>query len=226
VTAAGDDPTGPSEEVLDSGGPPKRARTRRLREQLLLGAVILALVAAVGRAMSGDDKKPDAAPTPTPSATGSHGAPDPGSGLLNGSVVNPSGRPDDPADCPVTYQCLQTDEAGEPAVRALVAAFPDALLMSATTIRLLSPNFGQPLWFRQINARFGPNRILIRVQQGRPSDVDRRGVAHAEDSEITFYEAALAKYHVAVQVSAPKGHPQPLAPLQKLARDVRLLGLS
>jgi hypothetical protein len=211
--------------VLETGA--KRSRSGRLRRDLLLAAVILGLVAAVARAMSHSNSS-DAGPTTGPSSSAAvRSAPDTGSGLLNGSVIKPPEQgPDDVGACPATYRCLEVDEAGPRATAALVAAFPSAVLEATTTVRLLSPNFGQPLWYRQITARVGPNRILIRVQQQRRQDVDRRGVAVSEFGVITYYEGRLSKYHVVVQVTTPRGHVQAMRPVQNLGRDVRLLGLS
>lgn len=220
---------GANEEVLEAGADAKRLRTGRLRRDLLLAALILALIAAVARAMSHHNPS-TAAPTTAPSLPSGRSAPDSGSGLLNGSVVNPSGTAQsdaqDPFACPASYQCLESAEAGPSAVSALHAAFPAAVLQSASTVRLLAPHLGLPLWFRQINARFGPNRILVRVQRQSASDVNRSGVANSEFGVITFYERPLNRYHVVVQVTTPKGQVEPLSPLQKLASDVRLLDLS
>lgn len=215
-----------AEEVLEAGA--KRARPGRLRRDLLLAALLLALVAAVARAMS-HSSRPDAAPT-APASTVSRSAPDSGSGLLNGSVVDVTGAPeqgpDDVGACPAAYQCLVADEPGPAAAAALAAAFPNVVLESTTTVRLLSPNFGQPLWYRQITGRFGANQVLVRVQRQRPQDLNRGGVAESEFGVITYYEGPLSKYHVVVQVTTPKGREQALPPVQKLGHDVRLLELS
>jgi hypothetical protein len=233
-----DDAPAPDEEVLQTGGRTKRRRTRRLREELLLAALILAGVLAVGRAMSADNGKSNAPPTAGPtSSAGSHGPPDPGSGLLNGSVLTysptdagvtvpglPSRGPGDPTRCPTGHVCVAEDRAGAPAIAALLDIFPDAVLQSATTINLKDPDDDQPLLFRQMNARLGATRILVRVQRQLPGDAPRQGVSADGDRAITYFEGALSRYHVVVQVDSPKTVRQPIGALEILARDVRLLG--
>lgn len=76
--------TGPRERGL-------RTRVGRLRLDLLLGAVILLGIIVVGRAMAHDHGAASPRPTPAPSATApiggfGSGAPDSGSGLLNGGA--------------------------------------------------------------------------------------------------------------------------------------------
>lgn len=215
------------EEVLEAGA--QRARPGRLRRDLLLAAVLLALVAAVARAMSHRSSS-DASPTGGPSPTASRSAPDSGSGLLNGSVVDPTATlapgAQDPFACPATYQCLESAEAGASALTALHAAFPAAVLESASTVRLLSPHDGKPLWFRQLTARDGANEIVVRVDRARVANADGRGTTRSGGTVVTYYQATLATYHVVVQVIASNGPGQALLPLQKLADDVRLLALS
>jgi hypothetical protein len=216
------------EEVLEAGA--TRTRPGRLRRDLLLAALLLALVGAVARAMS-HHSSPDTTPTSGPStSTASRSAPDTGSGLLNGSVVDPTGTvapgAQDPFACPATYQCLESADAGSPAVTALRAAFPAAVLESASTVRLLSPHDGKPLWFRQLTARNGAAEILVRVDRAGVPNSDGRGTTRSGGTVVTYYQATLANYHVVVQVIATNGPGQALPPLQKLAADVRLLALS
>jgi hypothetical protein len=218
------------EEVLEAGGRPGKSRTRRLREQLLLAAVILALVAAVARAMS-HSGRPDSSPaTPGSSLPAHRSAPDSGSGLLNGSLVDPSGpaagTAQDPFACPATYQCLESAEAGAPAVAALHAAFPAAVLQSASTVRLLSPHVGPPLWFRELDARLGSTEILVRVHRPTAIASVRPAISRAAGAVVTYYQGRLATYDVDVQVTTQTNREQPLSPMQKLAADVRLLNLS
>jgi hypothetical protein len=226
------DPAGPGgrpirEEVLEAGA--ERGRAARLRRDLLLAAVLLALVAAVARAMS-HHSGTDATPTGGPSSTASRGAPDTGSGLLNGSVIDPSATvapgAQDPFACPAAYQCLESGEAGSPAVTALHAVFPAAVLESASTVRLLSPHDGKPLWFRQLTARNGTTEILVRVDRARVPNTDGGGMTRSGGTVVTYYQATLETYHVLVQVIASNGPGQALPALHKLAADIRLLALS
>ena len=77
------------EEELVSGPRGPRTRLGRLRLDLLVAAVILVGVIVVGRAMSRHNDGGAPKPTPTPSVSApvggfGTGAPDSGSGLLNG----------------------------------------------------------------------------------------------------------------------------------------------
>lgn len=202
-------------------------RIGRLRTDLVIGAVIIAGLVGLGRAMSHGDGPTETPPSPTPSAsvrTFGTGAPDSGSGLLNGSTTGATGS--DPAACPTAFGCVVTDHASAPQIAAILAAFPAALLQSVTSVQLGQPIEHPRLWFLQINARFGDRRLLVRLQRPTPGDLNRQGVvANGSDRRITFYENQLRRYHVMVQLDAPNALRPPTAQVQRLARDVRLLDL-
>ncbi len=234
-----------SDEEELSTGPRERGplnRFGRLRLDLLVAAVILGGVIVVGRAMSregGGTPKP----TPTPSASApvggfGTGAPDPGSGLLNGAatftVVASDGQPvvvpavvpvgsGDPAACPKGIGCYSVASAPAPALAAVRAAFPAMILESATTVRLDVKNYGAALWFLQINGRRGGDEILVRLQATSDSGHDQHGTIRLGTQATTYYGHPLLQYYVYVEVHHQAGTNQPLAPLARLVRDVRLL---
>jgi hypothetical protein len=235
------------EEVLSTGEALDRSRMRRLRLDLAVAGVVLGAAVLVARNLSGGSDGAQARPSISPSPAASArdygtGAPDSGSGLLNGAATVtvsarggriviaphfPGGASDDPASCPTGVDCHAVQTVAAPVLAAVRSIFPGMTLESATTVRLDVGNSGGALWFLQVNARAGAKQILLRLQAQRRSDADRQGVVRADAGRsITYYEHALLRYHVVVQVDAPSVERQPLAPLQRLARDVRLVALA
>jgi hypothetical protein len=135
----------------------------------------------------------------------------------------PPSTSDDPAECPTGIDCYTEENAAASARAAVRAAFPGAVIQSASTVHLNSEQFGQMLWFVQINALVGHNQLVVRVQAPRDTDRNRSGADNAGDSTIAYYEHALRQYHVFVQVDGPAGAVPSVRSLKVLAHDVRLL---
>jgi hypothetical protein len=227
------------EELPQPTARAQRSRIARLRADLVVAVLVLGGGLVVARALShGEGPKPPGSASLAPSTRSyGTGAPDSGSGLLNGmATISVTGRAtakalpvlpgttyDDPARCPDGIDCSTVTSVPGPVFEALDAAFPGLTLESATTVRLDVKNYGRALWFLQANARVGTKQILLRLTMRRASDVDRYGVIRSGRTAVTYYGHSLLPYFVLVQVDQPIGREQPLAPLADLVRDVRLL---
>jgi hypothetical protein len=231
------------EELLETGGRGERRRLGRMRLDLAIGAVVLGGALVVARLISDNDASTGARPAPTPSPSPSArtygtGAPDSGSGLLNGmatATLAPSdgrgvtipARPgrdaDDPFRCPESATCTTVESAAAPVRAAVRAAFPGAVLEAATTVRMAGRPAAASLWFLQVNALVGSREILVRVQVPTSRDVEQGNETETAHGTTAYLSTGLRQYHVTVQVDGPAGREQPFSALQKLATDVRLL---
>ena len=221
------------EELLDPGRDPDRGRTRRLRLDLTVAAVLLVGVLLVGRALS---KKDTAAPAPSrsPSQLSLIGptqapttpiVPAPSSVTVTASdgvaTVVPALPPRNLQNlgaCPVNLSCFSTADVAHAVEHAVRDAFPTARITSSTTVRLLTNPWAGALWFRQLNATVGRAELLVRVTPTQAADPVDRGTS----AGIVFYGTAVGQYSVTAQVGvhAPAGA---LAKLAQLAHDARLL---
>jgi hypothetical protein len=228
------------EEVLDTGGGRLRARNRTLRIELGVAALVLGAAVLVARTLSDGSGSPKAVPSPTPTAstrTYGTGAPDSGSGLLNGMATvsatdgtvimeprlpAPTGA--DPTQCPDSVSCFTVDRVAAPVLAAVRAAFPGAVPESALTVRLNEAPYAQMLWYLQVNVRVGNTQVLVRVQAPSVNDKSDSSVdSQVGNGSIAHVSTTLQQYYVEVQADDPSSKPQSIAPVRRLARDVRLL---
>lgn len=191
------------------------ARTRRLRIDIAVGAVVIGGAFLLARAAShGDD-------TPT-GTTPTHAASVPTAVRTDDALRLLPARLADPEQCPPDVVCGTAPEATGPAQAAVQDALPGAVVRSARTVRVQIEGHGQALWFVALRARYGHDQVKVQVQVQSPGDRTGHSVMLFAGRSITRYEADLLKYHVIVQFIAPADEYVPLDALKHLAADVRL----
>jgi hypothetical protein len=227
---------GVDEELLPPGG--DRSRVRRVRVILYASVVVLAASLLAARAATRHGRPTASPPTPTPSASGpiggfGTGAPDSGSGLLNGqstysiAPVGDAALPDlprrtstDPTICPVHEACYPIPGVA-PAVRAaILESYPRARIEGGRTIRFTgSPNVNV-VWYREARARVGHKEVVVQVEAPRAGTAD---LASVGPRSLT-YELRSERYVVRVRVAETRTSSRvDFGPLERLAGDHRLL---
>lgn len=223
-------PTGPQ---FDEDGEelPTESR-RRLRIDLVIGAVVLVAVLLAGRALSGHGKNPDSAPTPTvppsPAATSTVPVttppPTPGPVRItraNGVVEVVPGLPprtsDNPAACPVEA-CVTEDAVPAGMLDAILRVFPHGEALFKITVRLSGRPWHGAVWFRQVNMLINGEQLLVQVSAPGPHDT----VASATSQDgLVYYRADFEQYVVSLQIDPGAGGT--IEKLRLLAHDERLV---
>jgi hypothetical protein len=221
---------GNDEELPQPDRADERARLRRLRINLLIGAVILGGAMLLARAAT--HSGPTATPTPTPSQyvpLGGYGtgAPDSGSGLLNGAASDAVGAPppppfpvrtsSDPGACPVHHTCRSTAGVAEQVRDAIRQAFPSATAVSGRTVRLSDSTYAGLFWYRIVHARVGSGELIVEVEKPPAARLTPLGPERPRGG--VSYRAPQDGYVVAVEVRPGAD----ARALQRLAYDPRLL---
>jgi cobalamin biosynthesis protein CbiG len=119
-------------------------------------------------------------------------------------------------------------ELAQSARTAVRDAFPGARITLAREVRLHVKNYGDALTAVDVRARRGDARIFVSLRGAARTDVgrgagSRAGTIISGHHRITQYETTLAQYDVLVQVIARANQHQAIAPLARLANDVRLV---
>lgn len=232
------------EELPQPGKDPKR-----LRIELAAGAVLLLIVLFAVKATTGKSGKVGGpSPSPTSSATHSYGtgAPDSGSGLLDGQstytygpvttvTLDPSegavvsrndGLPDRVSDDPAACPWPTGSDGNGHAVPGCTeddsepAHAVSAVLAVYPNAKLSSATtvyLGKTvLWFRQLNVYVGTAELLVRVEAPPPNGLPAD--VSGEQDGMTSYSGSLGPHHVYLQINRTGQS----AALAKLAKDVRL----
>lgn len=214
----------PGDPGLDEELPPPRSRAAD-RRRLVLGFVAgsLLLVALIARALAHGGGSTGVATGP--SASRPLGLPV-ATEFVTMTPVKGGWLPRGAAEALHCRADCVTIPAVSDAVREAIAdAFPGARVTSARTVRLEIPNFGRANWSLRVDALAGDRIVLLQVRGSAQGDRGGYEQSVIGGYAISRFQATLVQYHVLVQVVAPAGEQQARAPLERLAGDVRLLGL-
>lgn len=213
-------------------------RRLRLRLDLTLGALLLALAALVGTALGHHGGSATSTTPAAPPASSAIPAPPSGSPLPSGTsfvTVAPAreggslSRPGFyPQLCRAQTECVSVTAVAQSARTAVRDAFPGARITMAREVRLHVKNYGDALTAMDVRARRGDARIFVSLRGAARTDVgrdagSRAGTLISGHHRITQYETTLAQYDVLVQVVVRANQHQDIAPLARLANDVRLV---
>jgi hypothetical protein len=218
------------EFVVDTGGdspdeelPQSVPRRPNTRWSLIGAAVVLGGAALIARGVShGDEPGSPSASSSLPSGSaGSDGA----------AIIAPeSNRPlPDPrrlrygaALCQLPASCSLTGTLPTGTIDALHETFPDITLRSAATVLSTRADKMAPdVVNRTIHASAGTAAVTIRIRTSVPidsPDVEQ----HRGATSTTKVTAVALGYDIAIEVSRP-GEPVPVATVQRLATDGRLI---
>jgi hypothetical protein len=206
-------------EELDELG--ARSGSRRLRVDIAIGALVLFGILVVVRLRGGDDPATPA----TRAGTGSNSS----SPVARASAERPPVFPvatrqeGNLAKCPAGFECPVAKVASAGIKRALEAAFPGALIVSARTVRTVVQGYGQAIWAADVLARAGEQQIQLRLQPLSPADPEQHSVSLFNGHSITHWEGVLSQLRVVVDVVAPADRPASLAAVEQLAHDAQML---
>jgi hypothetical protein len=199
---------GPDEEL--TAGPP--TATRRVRRDLLIGAVGLIAALAVVRLVSHHATTPNGHPS--------------GSATVRSADVAAPGLPTrgpwDASHCDAR-QCITVASAPAVVTAAIRAAFPGARPGVTETVRLVRSGGAGPLWYREVQATAPGRHITLRIEAHAPGDHPSGGSRDNGGTNTTFYESPRLQWLVRVEVQTRSGLQQPLPPLVRLAADPRVL---
>ena len=230
--------TGPGIDFLDDVGDadeelPAPNRRRRQRPTLLRGrpaiaagvalALSLALLAGLAgvrlHGRHGDDRRAAAPTTPTPTTSVTL---DPGTGRVISGLPLRTGP--DPTRCP-GLRCYTSPTVPAPVRAAVRAVFPDARFTAVETIRLVDRADGNPLWYREVDARAGSATLTLIVQAHTAHDQPSGDAKDDGARSVTDVGATLLQRFVRAHVSDRSGTDDAFDRLTRLATDRRLLAL-
>ncbi|MDT4917878.1 MAG: hypothetical protein QOH89_2578 [Pseudonocardiales bacterium] len=207
--------------VEELASPERRSTSRRLRLDIAVGGAGLIIVLLLTRHHGGGEP---AATTATPTASTSSTA-RPSDDRL-GVYPVPDRAAGNAARCPDGFDCLESRFASAGTRAALEAAFPGARITSARTVRTVVAGYGQSIWTVDLRAVTGDEVVTLRLQPRSPADVPRHGTGLFGGHAITHWEGFLSQLLVVIDVVAPADHPAPLAAIEQLAGDSRMLSPS
>ena len=197
-----------SEEL---GQPPDRFGTRTRTLLVLAAAVLILALILVRFHTAGDGAVRTARAARPASSTAPHrvGVPDAG-------------------NCPQTDNgvplCEIAAQVPRPVVAALRDAYPRARLVGSVEVhfRLLGASPGA-VWFRQLHATRGAQRISVVVRRAR--SIDHESLYSGSDARgsVVTAQRVIGPVTVLVRVDAPSDRLTTTAPLRALVGDARLL---
>jgi hypothetical protein len=207
--------------VEELAQPGLRSGSRRLRLDIAVGAVVLFGILVVVRLQGSDDPAQPA----VRSGTGSNSS----SPVASASAERPPVFPVDTrregnlAKCPDGFECPVSKVASAGIQRALEAAFPGVVIVSARTVRSVVEGYGQAIWTADVLARAGEQQIQLRLQPLSPTDPEQNSVSLFNGHSITHWEGVLSQLRVVIDVVAPADRPASLAAVEQLAHDAQML---
>jgi hypothetical protein len=193
-----------------------------MRLDIALGGAVLLVLLLVGRHLgsSGTAKSTNSSPPSVPTATStSHSL-----GPQQVAVFPvPDRRAGNAAHCPDGFACPVSRGVTAGTRAALDAAFPGARVISARTVRTVVAGYGQSVWTMDVRARADGTEIRLRVQPLSPEDKPQHGTTLFNGHALTHWESALSQMLVVIDVIGPADVPPPLAAMDQLAHDARML---
>lgn len=190
--------------------------TRRVRRDLLVGAVGLVAALAVVRLVSHHATTPTGHASSAPSATAPVRSADVAAPGL------PARAAGDAAACP-GQRCVTLASAPSRVSAAIAAAFPGARTGVAETVRLVRNGTAGALWYREVQASAPGRLITLRIEAHGPGDAPSGGSLDDGGTTTTYYESPRLQWLVRVEVQTRSGVHQALPPLIRLAADPRVL---
>ncbi len=208
----------PDEELDERPGAP--GSTRRVRRDVLLGAVGLIAALGVVRLVSHHATTPSGHSSSSRTATATATAP-----VRSADVAAPGLRAraaGDATACP-GQRCVTAASAPGAVSAAIADAFPGARSGVAETVRLVHNGKAGALWYREIEAAAPGRQITLRIEAHAAGDGTSGGSRDDGGSNTTYYESPRLQWLVRVEVRTRSGVQQPLPPLVRLAADPRVL---
>ncbi|WP_375486774.1 hypothetical protein [uncultured Jatrophihabitans sp.] len=203
--------------------PSRTSQWRPRLEQFLRGryglptvVVVAVLALLIGRALLHDSRRDEPGSPRTPSSTPT------GSAAGRAVTSLPLRTGPDPTRC-LGLQCYTSSTAPNTVQAAVRSVFPQARFTATETIRLVDRRQGDPLWFRELDARVGSAALTVRVQAHAAGDTPSGDAKDDGHRSVTHVSARLRWWFVKAQTTDRSGTRETFDQLSTLVDDPRLL---